>query len=109
MATYKQPCIHCRGLLDRDARFCPACGSSSPFGYACPACLRAVERGWMRCAGCGRPLYTACPHCGQQTFAAKTCGACGKTLMVICPNKRCGAAQFFENQLCTACGKQLKK
>ena len=109
MATYKQPCIHCNTLLDRDARFCPACGSVSPFGWACPACLRAADRGQTLCAGCGRPLYIPCPHCGGRTFAGAKCEACGKTLMTACTNKRCGALQFFENQQCTACGKKMKK
>ena len=109
MATYKQPCIHCNTLLDRDARFCPACGNASPFGWACPACLRPAERSQALCSGCGRPLYIPCPHCGQRTFVGAKCDACGKTLMMVCPNKRCGELQFFENRNCTACGKKLKK
>ena len=108
MATYKQPCIHCGGLLERDARFCPACGSMSPFGYACPSCLREVKKDQPICAGCGRPLYIACPLCGERTFVQEKCESCGKWLMVRCGNVRCGVLQFFENKKCTACGKKIK-
>ena len=108
MAFYKQPCIHCSTLIDRDVRFCPACGSSSPFGYLCPACLRTIEKGQARCQGCGRVLYTVCPKCGSQTFVQEYCERCGAPLMRLCPNSRCGAPQFFENEKCTACGKKTK-
>jgi len=108
MATYKQPCLHCGELIDRDARFCPRCASRSPFGYACPACLRPIEKGQPLCAGCGRPLYIACPACGGQTFVGDKCEQCGAGLLVQCTNKRCGQYQFFENANCTACGKKIK-
>lgn len=108
MATYKQPCRQCGTFIDRDAHFCPACSSGSPFGYLCPACLRPVEKGMAACPGCGRPLYTTCPTCGGTTFVQERCEACGNGLMVLCPNKRCGRMQFFENTKCTACGKKLK-
>ncbi|NLM77499.1 MAG: hypothetical protein GX173_05345 [Ruminococcaceae bacterium] len=108
MAFYKQPCIHCGTLVERDARFCPACGSSSPFGYLCPSCLRPIEKNQMLCSGCGRPLYVPCPHCAQQTFVDERCGHCGQSLMILCENKRCGVLQFFENSKCTACGKKIK-
>ena len=107
MAFYKQPCIHCGMLLDRDARFCPKCASGSPFGYACPSCLRPIQRGEAICQGCGRPLYVPCPACGQVTFVQERCERCGSGLMVTCPNKRCGQLQFFQNTKCTACGKKL--
>ena len=107
-ASYKQPCMHCGSLVDRDARFCPSCGSRSPFAYLCPACLRVVDKGQNVCAGCGRPLHITCPHCGGQTFVTDVCEKCGKTLLVPCENKRCGEMQFFENIHCTACGKKIK-
>ena len=109
MATYKQPCAQCGALIERDARFCPVCASGSPFGHLCPACLRPVEKGMAVCAGCGRPLYTVCPTCGGTTFVQERCELCGSGLMVLCPIKRCGQMQFFENTKCTACGKKLKK
>jgi predicted amidophosphoribosyltransferase len=108
MAFYKQPCIHCGAYIDRDARFCSACGSHSPFGYLCPTCLRPVEKSQRLCAGCGRPLYVACPVCGGQTFVQEKCEQCGGSLMVKCQNSRCGAWQFFENTKCTACGAKIK-
>jgi len=108
VATYKQPCIHCGEWLERDARFCPKCGSYFPFGYACPHCLRDVRKDYQICPGCGRALYIACPHCGGRTFVQEYCECCRKTLMVQCSSKRCGAMQFFENERCTACGKKLK-
>ena len=94
MASYKQTCIHCGMLVDRDVRVCSACGSRSPFGYLCPSCLR--------------PVYVACPFCGKPTFVQERCEQCGQELLVRCGNKRCGAAQFFENTRCTACGKKIK-
>lgn len=108
MATYKQPCVHCGELVDRDSRICPKCSSYTPFGYQCPTCLKAVEKGQALCSGCGRALYIACPTCGRQTFVDVRCEACGAGLMVRCDNKRCGELQFFENTKCTACGKKLK-
>ena len=108
MASYKQTCIHCGTLIDRDVRFCPTCGSQSPFGYLCPSCLRPIAPGQPLCAGCGRPLYVSCPHCGEPTFVGERCDRCGQSLMVRCENKRCGALQFFLNQRCTVCGKKCK-
>lgn len=107
MATYRQPCKVCGALLERDAQFCPQCGSEAPFVDLCPACLHLVRREDLRCAGCGRPLYVVCPHCGGRTFAASRCDVCGKSLTKPCPNPRCGQQQFFENTVCTACGKSF--
>ena len=109
MASYKVPCVHCGLLAERDARFCPGCGSASPFSYLCPACLRVVKREERVCAGCGRQLSVTCPHCSQTTFAQERCERCGQSLTIPCPNPRCGVQQFFENTKCTACGKKLKK
>lgn len=108
MATYKQSCIHCGKLIDRDARLCPLCSSMSPFGYLCPTCLRPIEKGTPVCAGCGRPLYVECPSCGGQTFVQERCELCEAGLMVYCENKRCGAMQFFQNTKCNACGKKIR-
>jgi hypothetical protein len=30
-------------------------------------------------------------------------------LMMRCTNARCGEMQFFENEKCTVCGKNIKK
>lgn len=109
LATYKQPCIHCSELIDRDDRYCPKCGSRSPFGYQCPSCLKPIERGNAICSGCGRKLTAVCPFCGGQTFAGTDkCDVCGKSVLICCENKRCGQLQFFENTKCTACGKPIK-
>lgn len=108
MASYKQRCVHCGTLVDRDVRFCPSCGSQNPFGFLCPTCLRPVEKGQPLCSGCGRSLSVACPHCGKHTFVGERCDVCGDSLMVRCKNKRCGVLQFFENGKCTACGKKIK-
>jgi RNA polymerase subunit RPABC4/transcription elongation factor Spt4 len=102
--------MHCSTLVERDAHFCPQCGSRSPFGYQCPACLKPIERGNAVCASCGRQLTTLCPYCGGSTFVgAQNCDACGKTLLIRCESKRCGELQFFENPKCTVCGKRIKK
>lgn len=108
MALYQQPCMHCGAYIDTDARFCPGCGSMNPFGYLCPDCLRAVQKGQALCAGCGRQLYISCPLCGGRTFVQERCEICGGSLMVVCGNKRCGALQFFENKKCTVCGKKIR-
>ncbi len=109
MATYKQPCMHCGELIERDSRLCPKCYSRSPFSFRCPACLREVSKGQAQCSGCGRSLYVACPTCGSTTFAGERCEACGSGLLTQCGNPRCGELQFFENEKCTACGKKMKK
>lgn len=108
MASYKQNCIHCGTLIDRDTQFCPGCGSMSPFGYRCPDCMKEIVKGQQLCSECGRPLYTVCPYCGGRTFVMERCEVCQKSLMMPCPNKRCNALQFFENKKCTACGKIVK-
>ena len=109
MATYKQPCIHCGEMIERDCRYCAKCGSRSPFGYQCPTCLKPVERGNVLCSGCGRSLTAICPYCMNWTFVGSDkCDTCGKSLLINCENKRCGEKQFFENTRCTACGKPIK-
>jgi RNA polymerase subunit RPABC4/transcription elongation factor Spt4 len=108
MAFYKQECIQCGTLIDRDAEFCPFCGSHSPFGYKCPSCLRQIEKEQRICAGCGRALYIPCPHCGKITFVQEICQNCGQTLMIVCQNPRCKKLQFFENKKCNACGKKIR-
>ena len=107
MALYKQPCRHCGTLLQRDCRFCPQCGSRSPFVDLCPTCLREIDRTQKICSGCGRLLYVACPVCGGQTFVSDRCDACGAELLRPCRNPRCGEMQFFQNTVCTACGKKM--
>jgi RNA polymerase subunit RPABC4/transcription elongation factor Spt4 len=109
MAGYKQSCLRCGSLIDRDAHHCPVCGSSSPFGYLCPSCLHPIEKGNALCAGCGRQLYLSCPLCGKPTFVQDSCEACGAALTIRCPNKRCGEPQFFQNEFCTACGMKIKE
>ena len=110
MATYKQPCIHCGELIERDCHLCSKCASRSPFGYHCPNCLKEIARGNAACSGCGRSLTAICPFCGGATFAgSEKCDNCGWPVMVRCENKRCGQLQFFENATCTVCGKKIKK
>lgn len=109
MASYKQPCIQCGEFIERDVRRCPKCGSDTPFGFACPACLRSVSKEDMLCGGCGRPLHVACPHCGGATFVGSRCERCGNSLMLPCPNRKCGQPVFFENTVCNACGKKVKR
>ncbi|MCL2358452.1 MAG: zinc ribbon domain-containing protein [Candidatus Bathyarchaeota archaeon] len=109
MGTYKQPCMHCGALIERDSHFCTKCGSHSPFGYHCPSCRKQIERGNAICSGCGRNLMTPCPFCNGQTFiGSEKCDACQKSVMIHCENDRCGKLQFFENTKCTACGKPIK-
>ena len=108
MASYKQPCLCCGALIDRDSRFCPFCKSGSPFGFLCPNCLRPIHKHQSICSGCGRALQVPCPACGGQTFTQDKCEHCGTALMVRCQNPRCEAPQYFENTKCTACGKKIK-
>jgi len=108
MASYQKPCVHCGSYIEPDSHYCPVCGSGSPFGYLCPACLRPVEKTLAVCSGCGRSLYVDCPHCGGRTFVQEKCERCGSSLMIRCENPRCGVPQFFENKKCTACGKKLR-
>lgn len=108
MATYKQQCIHCGAFIERDSRFCPTCGSRSPFGYTCPTCRSPIQKEHRICSGCGRPLRIPCPHCGGMTFVGARCDHCGNSLLVQCSNPRCGELQFFQNPKCTACGKKIK-
>lgn len=108
MAVYKQPCIHCGTLIERFAKYCQACGSSSPFGYVCPSCRTPIEKCQNVCSGCGKELYVLCPYCNQKTFVQDRCEQCAQSLMVTCTNKRCGEQQFFQNVKCTACGKKIK-
>ncbi len=107
MAIYKQPCRHCGTFLNRDSRFCPKCGSHSPFWDLCPACLREVDRSDICCSSCGRILHIPCPQCKAQTFVGDKCDVCEVSLLKKCPNPRCGELQFFENTKCTVCGKKL--
>jgi len=48
------PCPKCFGNCRSTFVFCPKCGAElSP---SCPACKRAVEPSWNRCAYCGKEL-----------------------------------------------------
>jgi len=86
------------------------CGSRTPFIYSCPSCLREIPKNGVVCGGCGRKLMVPCPFCKAETSAGGSkCSGCGKSLMIKCQNKRCGQAQFFENNKCTVCGKPIKK
>ena len=110
MATYKQPCMQCGQMIERDSRLCPKCGTRTPFGYQCPNCFKPIQRDNAVCSSCGRTLTTACFYCGQQTFVGvDKCEACGRSLMIYCENKLCGEPQFFEIAVCTVCGKPIKK
>ncbi len=108
MASYKQPCMQCGALIDRDVQFCPSCGSMNAFGYHCPSCMKKIEKGQRICSECGRQLYVNCPHCYKPTFVQEKCENCGKGLTIQCTNSRCGALQFFDSTKCTACGKAIK-
>lgn len=108
MAIYKEPCRHCGTFINSDSRFCPKCGSHSPFIDQCPTCLKEISREDIICSFCGRPLYVTCPFCKEQTFVGEKCDACGTSLLKQCPNPRCEQMQFFENTKCTACGKKFK-
>ena len=109
MATYKEPCVHCGELAERDALFCGKCGSNSPFGYSCPTCLKPITKDQKVCSGCGRQVYITCPTCKKEIFADTTCGHCNGNLMIKCTNSRCGKPQFFQNVNCAVCGKKIKK
>ncbi len=61
MASYKQTCIHCGMLVDRDVRVCSACGSRSPFGYLCPSCLRPRRKGAAPLCGLRAPALCRLP------------------------------------------------
>ncbi|HHT65344.1 MAG TPA: hypothetical protein GX017_04555 [Clostridiales bacterium] len=107
MAFYKQTCIRCNALIDGDSSFCPKCGSKSPFADRCFSCFKEISRDDKICSGCGRNLNITCPHCGQSTFMQDKCEKCKADLMIVCPNRRCGAFQFFDAVKCSACGKKL--
>lgn len=109
MASYKHSCIHCGAMIASAARFCPKCGSISPFALRCPSCLKEVSKGDLLCAGCGRPLVIPCPQCGKDTFLLEKCEVCAASLMVKCPNQRCEEMVFFQNTHCRACGQKIKK
>lgn len=109
MASYKQNCIFCDALIESDSRFCPGCGSRSPFALRCPSCMKEVSEKDTICPGCGRPLMITCPFCGEKTFVVEKCGSCGRSLMIPCPNNRCGEMVFFQNTHCRACGKRIRK
>lgn len=109
MAGYQQPCRVCGAFVARDSRFCPSCSSSAPFVDLCPSCHHQVARGQRVCAGCGRGLAVTCPACQATSFVGERCDACGAAFVVRCPDRRCQALQFFENDRCTACGKKIKE
>ena len=73
----------------------------------CPSCYRQVTRGQRLCAGCGRRLTVTCPVCQATSFVGEQCEACGAVFLFRCPDQRCGAWQFFENERCTACGQKI--
>ena len=96
-------------MIDVDSGFCPACGSIGPFADHCPACSRIIDRGSRICPGCGRGLFITCPECKGGTFVGDRCDSCGVCLVIRCPNPRCAAPQFFENEVCRVCGGKIKK
>lgn len=108
MASEKKQCMHCNTLIESVSKFCPECGSRTPFILRCPDCLREVIREDTECVCCGRKLIIKCPVCGKDTFVLDRCEKCGANFLIQCPNKRCGEMVFFQNSSCTMCGRRLK-
>lgn len=107
MAGYKHPCRYCGKFIPPDSEVCPICGKISPLSIRCPKCRSPIEKGWKRCSQCGQVLETKCPYCGKITFLDAHCEHCGSSLMVVCPNKKCGAEQIPIGGKCIKCGKPL--
>lgn len=107
MAGYKHFCIYCNQLIPSDANVCPFCGMEDPFTYRCPKCRSVIEKGWMKCSGCGLNLQIQCPSCGKMTFVSSACEHCNVSLTVKCPNRKCGYVQVKIGDQCLRCHKKL--
>ena len=78
-------CHECRGLIPRDARFCPLCGHQQVI--------------FQKCGHCGKNLTPSarfCPRCGRATEEEAKPRLC----------QRCGAADLSDALYCNQCGEK---
>ncbi|MBA3044893.1 MAG: hypothetical protein FP824_01620 [Euryarchaeota archaeon] len=109
MPGYKHPCRYCNGLVENNTSVCPFCGKYNPLGPdRCPKCRNPIEKGMMKCSGCGISLEVQCPNCDESTYFGDHCDKCGERLVVICPRKKCKTEQPPIEGKCIKCGKPLK-
>lgn len=108
MTSYTKQCLHCKGRISADSKYCPMCKSRNPFHIRCPECFHEVTRSQKECSCCGRKLNVLCPRCGKVSFVLDQCENCGAGFLIECFNERCGERVFFENEYCAMCGVKLK-
>lgn len=108
MPGYKHPCRYCGELAPPDANVCPFCGKVNPKGPTrCPRCRNPIRKEHRACSGCGLDLRVICFECMNETFFGDYCEHCGTRLLVVCPNKKCGAEQPPIGPTCVECGETL--
>ncbi len=110
MVGYMIPCRYCEGLVEKNARVCPACGKVNPAGpLRCPVCRNPIRRQYVNCSHCGLLLKAVCPKCKEETFLGDYCQHCDYRLVVVCPDPKCGAEQALGRDTCHQCQKPLNE
>lgn len=108
MPGYKHPCRYCGQLTPPDANVCPFCGKVNPAGPTrCPHCRNPIRKEHAACSGCGLNLRIVCSECFEETFLGDYCEHCDARLLVVCPNRKCGAEQAPVGDSCIKCGATL--
>jgi len=116
-----QRCPKCKSLNVIDARFCENCGHL--LSISCYRCGKQLESGTRFCPRCGtatpyengtlsaaparasveRAMEHRCPSCGKSIPAdGKFCDGCGQSLTVLCVE--CGEKLDADTIFCPKCG-----
>ncbi|GBD08102.1 hypothetical protein HRbin22_00334 [Candidatus Thermoflexus japonica] len=67
----------------------PILPSEAPVVFRCPHCGQRLERGAVRCAGCGQPARFRCPYCAREVDPGwRHCPACRAPLPAAWEGKR---------------------
>lgn len=111
-------CPGCGAELNRDDRFCPACGRkvsqniSVDNSSICPRCGNAVSAGQRFCVKCGYSLFedleeniVKAAFESQQNIADNAAETAGSTAPAVCPS--CGEPVDEDMNFCIACGYRL--
>lgn len=81
-ASPKILCPHCQNPIEKDSKFCSACGKSTQTEKTpCAKCGKLNDLDNKFCSDCGNPMVLKCNNCGNALKpGAKFCPECGESV-----------------------------